>query len=844
MTTTEAEKIEIAYDAPTTQTAPGGGSQIRRPYLDLFLISFLILFTELACIRWFGATVVFLTFFTNIVLMATFLGMSVGLMTASRRTNFIKWVLPLMCFSVACAIIVNNAYNRPDSRLAISVGGNDQGNPQLIFFGTEYRYKDPNLFVIPMPVVAGFFFTLIAITFVGLGQTMGRAFDAIPNRVGAYSIDVLGSLTGIACFGLASWFWTSPHIWFMLIVLLCLYFVRPWTGKQVVAALVTMFMIAVTAYGVGPTGKGSTFWSPYYRISYVAQDGGIDTNGIAHQQMMPVSERGPAYLMPHLLNRDAGNKPFKDIMIIGAGSGNDISGALKSGVEHIDAVEIDPVINWIGRQDHPDEPYSVLAERLWGPKTHGDYALTTDAKKWGIHLDDGRSFVKKTPKQYDYISYALVDSLVLHSGYSSLRLESFLFTKEAMQDIKAKLKPGGVFAMYNYYRQGWVVARLKKMAQEVFGVEPIVISMPYQKEIKLSDDQRNHITYLVVGKPLDSANAPATAATTMAAASTQPATTQAVVASAAGKVPALEAIRAKFAQAENFWVNEKPSENERINAYRATPPGAPATQPASYYQANASAAAPWRLISPSKVETEGSSVIMPEDNWPFLYLREKTIPKNPGLVGMGVIGGLSLVILMVFTWPVWFSRDPNRSRRRFNLQMFFLGAGFMLLETKGVVHMALLFGSTWVVNSIVFFAILVMILLANLFVIALKPRNLWPWYGLLGLALIAGAIIPMNYFLTMDQTPRIVLSCAVFFVPVFFAGVIFATSFRDSVRPDVDFGSNVAGIILGGLSEQLSLMIGFNYLLLVALGFYFLSAVFKPRVRVEETVDATAAAPA
>ena len=63
--------------------------------------------------------------------------------------------------------------------------------------------------------------------------------------------------------------------------------------------------------------------------------------------------------------------------------------------------------------------------------------------------------------------------------------------------------------------------------------------------------------------------------------------------------------------------------------------------------------------------------------------------------------------------------------------MFFLGAGFMLLETKGVVHMALLFGSTWMVNSIVFFSILTMILLSNLYVLAVRPRRLWPYFMLL-----------------------------------------------------------------------------------------------------------------
>ena len=50
-------------------------------------------------------------------------------------------------------------------------------------------------------------------------------------------------------------------------------------------------------------------------------------------------------------------------------------------------------------------------------------------------MDDGRSFVRSTRKAYDLISYALVDSLVLHSGYSSLRLESFLFTEQAFRDV-------------------------------------------------------------------------------------------------------------------------------------------------------------------------------------------------------------------------------------------------------------------------------------------------------------------------------------------------------------------------------------------------------------------------
>src|SRR5262249_612745 len=97
------------------------------------------------------------------------------------------------------------------------------------------------------------------------------------------------------------------------------------------------------------------------------------------------------------------------------------------------------------------------------------------------------------------ICYALVDSLTLHSSYSSVRLESFLFTEQALRDAKARLKPGGVFAMYNFYRQGWVVARLQRLAESALGGRPLVFSMPPQELIAPDDDQRDRITVLMVG---------------------------------------------------------------------------------------------------------------------------------------------------------------------------------------------------------------------------------------------------------------------------------------------------------------------------------------------------------
>src|SRR2546429_3626901 len=106
----------------------------RRAYLDLFLIRFLILFFELAAIRWFAGTVVFLTFFTNIVLLACFLGMSVGLLAARRPQPLVQMALPVAMLAFAAAIAIHLLYWHWADRITISLG-NQQTSPQLIYFG-------------------------------------------------------------------------------------------------------------------------------------------------------------------------------------------------------------------------------------------------------------------------------------------------------------------------------------------------------------------------------------------------------------------------------------------------------------------------------------------------------------------------------------------------------------------------------------------------------------------------------------------------------------------------------------------------------------------------------------
>jgi len=120
----------------------------RRAAVDLFLVSFLILFCELTAIRWFGAIVVFLTFFTNIILLASFLGMSIGLLAARRPQTLVSTTLPLLMLSLAAAIVVHLLYFKSAD---IIVGlGDQRGSPQMIYFGTEYRPADVSRWFVPM----------------------------------------------------------------------------------------------------------------------------------------------------------------------------------------------------------------------------------------------------------------------------------------------------------------------------------------------------------------------------------------------------------------------------------------------------------------------------------------------------------------------------------------------------------------------------------------------------------------------------------------------------------------------------------------------------------------------
>jgi hypothetical protein len=716
--------------------------------LNLFLTGFLVLFLELASIRWFAANVIFLQFFTNVVLLASFLGMSCGCMVAHQRRDWLA-AFPILALGAVVAALAIWAAYEAWSGLAIDVG--HQSSPQEIFFGTEYRNPDVAKFTIPIDVIAGLFFVLIALMFVGLGQVLGRAFDAYPNRIMGYTLNIGGSLVGIVGFSLLSLVHAPPAVWFLIICAGIAYLLHQAGSLTLLRGVVlAALLLAITLPSINRARNGAEiYWSPYYAVEYQPGDLRIIVNNIGHQQMVPFNVGGSSYSLIHLLQKAAGGSPFQDMLIVGAGSGNDIDHALRYGVGRIDAVEIDPVIQSIGMRANPDRPYS-------------------DARVVR-HLDDGRHFLRTTDHKYDLVTYALVDSLILHSGYANIRLESYLFTEQALEDVKATLKPDGMFVTYNFFRQGWVVERVAAIAEKVFGCKPLVISLPYRETLPSSS--ATGFTMIIAGCNHRIADA--------------------------------------FAKHKTFWLNTFPVRNQTVDGFTVQPDALPAVEQND-----------WQKIAPTTIVHEAGNPRFATDDWPFLYLHDRLIP-DLSIRSMVLLGMLGVGMVYLFL-------PKGNGRFRIDGRMFFLGAAFMLLESKAVVQLALLFGSTWLVNSLVFFTALVLILLANLYVLKASPTRLsWHYVGLVAL-LAAAILVPFDVFLSGGIFIRYVVPCALALGPMFFAGVIFARSFRDSANPDMAFGSNIAGSVVGGLAESFSMLLGFQYLLLLAIAFYLLSAWFAP----------------
>jgi hypothetical protein len=447
-----------------------------------------------------------------------------------------------------------------------------------------------------------------------------------------------------------------------------------------------------------------TYWSPYYKVSVrTGQQGAYDVqvNGIPHQWIGSTDQRfmtEPLYFAPY---ERAPENSLNRVLVIGAGTGGDVAIALAQGASRVDAVEIDQRLYELGKVLNPDHPYQ-------DPRVH-------------VYINDGRAFLQQSDQDYDLILFALPDSLTLIAGQSALRLESYLFTTQAMLVAKDHLAPDGVFAMYNYYRQQWLVDRLAGTLEQVYGHPPCIDST--------------------------------------------------------GRVGHFAALTTSV-------------DPRRVSCSTVWRPG--------------------ELGVPSPAT----------DDYPFVYLRTRSIPS---------IYLLTLALILILSLlAVRLSSGPLREMRRY-LDLFFMGSAFLLLETKSVVQFALLFGTTWFVNALVFAGILITVLAAIEIAKRFSFNSPGRLYAALAAALMLAWVVSPEQLLSLSVVPRFLASTAVAFAPVFVANLIFAERFKDVGSSVIAFGANLLGAMVGGLLEYGALVVGYRALLLVVAGLYSLAFVFRPR---------------
>lgn len=222
-----------------------------------------------------------------------------------------------------------------------------------------------------------------------------------------------------------------------------------------------------------------------------------------------------------------------------------------------------------------------------------------------------------------------------------------------------------------------------------------------------------------------------------------------------------------------------------------------------------------RFVADHHVVPGGPGVPVTTDDWPYLYQRDRAIPRTYLVVSILVIlisGGLYLPVAGV-------------GKSTPSLFFFSMGAGFLLLETQAVSRLALYFGTTWEVNGIVISALLAALLAAN--IVADRLPETIPRYWLMS-TLIAGLLVAYGFpFSRIPGQPAAVgaIAAIVFSVPVFLAGLLFSLEFRKANSPSAALGANVLGAVLGGLLESVSLLVGMRALLLLTVGVYSVAAV-------------------
>jgi SAM-dependent methyltransferase len=655
----------------------------------LFVVSFTALFVELMLIRYLGSQFRILAFYKNIALVGAFLGLGVGAALGragpAELQRFALWMVPIAGLLGGGSLWLDDSV----SALAALV------SEEHIIGDVTQKAHDQILGQLGMGVFCAAVFLVVAGQFKIIGRLLGTAFEGLAPRR-AYTVNLAGSLAGVLTFLALCRIETPPAVWFLV-------------GLAPLATLVPDRMrvvVAAAALGsaalVAPT-LDHTVWSAYQKL--VVSPAPWATVDARHPaQLVRISDvfyQIALDLRPEA-NERRGNNPYphydaayaalpavpERVLVVGAGTGNDVAAALRAGVDEVVAVDIDPAIVRAGAL-HPEQPYADPRVR--------------------VVIDDARRVLRSSaPDSYDAVIFGLLDSHTQLAG-SSVRLDNYVFTQESLRDAWRVLRPGGNLVLTAACFDGWFVARFDSMLRGAFGPDQVVPHPP------------------------------------------------------------------EAAEAWWQWIATKDP-----------------------------------LVAPVAIVPD-----LPSDDWPFLYLPKRSIPR----AYVVALAALALTSL-------GFVRAARLERSRldaYHAHMFFLGAAFLLMETYAVNRLALLFGTTWIVSAVTIVLALVLVLLANVVSGALARIPVAMAYAGIAAGVIGASFVTPTALVGAGAVH--VLYGILVLSPVFFAGFVFSRSFERASGPGAALGANILGSVLGGWTEYATMALGIQAMAWIALAFYACSAV-------------------
>ncbi len=680
----------------------------------LALVSALGLFLEMLMIRWVSSEVTIFAYFKNFVLIACFLGFGLGCYFCRRTINLVALVLPTMLLT-AVLMVPWPALRNLMLNLPLLLGATAEvqvwGVPTMPLAREWMTITAAVVLVIP-------FFALVTFVFIPVGQMVGWYLEQA-NGIAGYTVNVLASLAGIALYTVLCFLYQPPAVWFALAGLMLVLLL--WRSARLRLAAAVCMLACVAFLLIPPPRPAQVFWSPYQKLTLTPQtDGGeitsyeLNTNGSWYQHMVDLS---PAFVAQHPerfkslpAEWDPYNVPYHvyprpaSVLVLGAGTGNDVAAALRNGASRVVAVEIDPLILRLGRRLHFERPY--------------------DSPRVEQVLDDARSYIQNSPERFDLIVFSLLDSHTTSSHFSNIRIDNYVYTEEALRAARKLLRPDGVFIVKFAVRTPWIADRLHGLMESAFHAPPLDISVIVPGDFGAG-------RFFVAGSP--------------------------------------ERVRAAAADGA-------------LRAHTATP-----------------------LF-------DYKPVTLTTDDWPYFYQHEPGLPMNIILIS---------VLLVGLCWG--FLRTTGAALSSVRWHFFFLGAGFMLLEAQIISKMALLFGTTWLVNSFVVGGLLLLIVAANLLVARRRQIPFVVAYAGIFAAMALAWFVPMGRLFFQSLWVKAVVATVVLCLPVFFAGIVFIRSFAAAGFSGEALGSNLFGSLVGGLLESLSFWTGLKSLLLLAAVLYIAS---------------------